>query len=93
MPHRTKSIAVLPFENLSEEKANAFFTEGVQDEILTDLAKIAELEGDQPHLASCSIRAALPRNLREIGAATRRRACGRRQRAARGQQACGSTRS
>ncbi len=30
-----KSIAVLPFENLSEEKANAFFAEGVQDEILT----------------------------------------------------------
>src|SRR5262249_48944486 len=35
-----KSIAVLPFENLSEEKANAYFTDGVQDEILTDLAKI-----------------------------------------------------
>src|SRR5205814_7377688 len=34
-----KSIAVLPFENLSEEKANAFFADGVQDEILTDLAK------------------------------------------------------
>ena len=39
-----KSIAVLPFENLSEEKANAFFTEGVQDEILTHLAKIADLK-------------------------------------------------
>src|SRR4029453_10663043 len=39
-----KSIAVLPFENRSEEKANAFFTDGVQDEILTDLAKIAELK-------------------------------------------------
>src|SRR5438132_3916984 len=38
-----KSIAVLPFENLSEEKANAFFTEGVQDEILTHLARIAAL--------------------------------------------------
>src|SRR6266404_5833466 len=36
-----KSIAVLPFENLSEEKANAFFTDGVQDEILTNLAQIA----------------------------------------------------
>src|SRR6266403_2543044 len=34
-----KSIAVLPFENLSEEKANAFFADGVQDEILTHLAK------------------------------------------------------
>ncbi len=38
-----KSIAVLPFENLSEEKANAFFADGVQDEILTDLSKIADL--------------------------------------------------
>src|SRR6266566_5205111 len=36
-----KSIAVLPFENLSEEKANAYFAEGIQDEILTRLSKIA----------------------------------------------------
>src|SRR5207247_2194756 len=36
-----KSIAVLPFENRSEDKANAYFTDGVQDEILTYLAKIA----------------------------------------------------
>jgi hypothetical protein len=39
-----KSIAVLPFENLSEDKANAFFADGVQDEILEDLAKIADLK-------------------------------------------------
>jgi adenylate cyclase len=39
-----KSIAVLPFENRSEEKANAFFAEGVQDEILTHLARIADLK-------------------------------------------------
>jgi TolB-like protein/class 3 adenylate cyclase len=39
-----KSVAVLPFENLSEEKANAFFADGVQDEILTDLSKIADLK-------------------------------------------------
>src|SRR5438552_147079 len=39
-----KSIAVLPFENLSEEKSNAYFADGVQDEILTDLAKIADLK-------------------------------------------------
>jgi TolB-like protein/Tfp pilus assembly protein PilF len=39
-----KSIAVLPFENLSEEKGNAFFAEGVQDEILTRLAKVADLK-------------------------------------------------
>ena len=40
----TKSIAVLPFENFSEDKAFAFFADGVQDEILTDLAKIADLK-------------------------------------------------
>ncbi|HEX5124551.1 MAG TPA: hypothetical protein VFV97_15010 [Rhodanobacteraceae bacterium] len=39
-----KSIAVLPFENLSEDKANAFFAEGIQDEILTRLAKIGALK-------------------------------------------------
>ena len=39
-----KSIAVLPFENLSEEKANAYFAEGIQEEILTRLAKIADLK-------------------------------------------------
>src|SRR4029077_2237645 len=38
-----KSIAVLPFESLSSDKENAYFTDGVQDEILTDLAKIADL--------------------------------------------------
>src|SRR5438477_9644782 len=39
-----KSIAVLPFENLSEDKANAYFTDGIQDEILTRLSKIADLK-------------------------------------------------
>ena len=39
-----KSIAVLPFENLSDDKENAYFTEGVGEEILTDLAKIADLK-------------------------------------------------
>src|SRR5262249_54589027 len=39
-----KSIAVLPFENLSEEKGNAYFAEGVQEEILTRLSKIADLK-------------------------------------------------
>jgi TolB-like protein/Flp pilus assembly protein TadD len=39
-----KSIAVLPFENLSSDKENAYFADGVQDEILTDLAKIADLK-------------------------------------------------
>jgi hypothetical protein len=39
-----KSIAVLPFANLSEEKGNAYFAEGIQDEILTRLAKVADLK-------------------------------------------------
>src|SRR5947207_256214 len=39
-----KSIAVLPFDSLSEEKSNAYFAEGVQDEILTRLAKVADLK-------------------------------------------------
>ncbi|PYL22215.1 MAG: hypothetical protein DMF37_12560 [Verrucomicrobia bacterium] len=39
-----KSIAVLPFENLSADPENAFFTDGMQDEILNDLAKIADLK-------------------------------------------------
>lgn len=43
-PAPDKSIAVLPFENLSEDEENAFFAGGVQDEILSDLAKIADLK-------------------------------------------------
>ena len=39
-----KSIAVLPFENLSDETANAYFADGIQDEILTRLSKIADLK-------------------------------------------------
>ncbi len=39
-----KSIAVLPFENLSEEQSNAYFADGIQDEILTRLSKIADLK-------------------------------------------------
>ena len=39
-----KSIAVLPFASLSEDKANAYFSDGIQDEILTRLSKIAELK-------------------------------------------------
>ncbi|MDQ3118514.1 MAG: FlgO family outer membrane protein [Verrucomicrobiota bacterium] len=39
-----KSIAVLPFQNLSKEEENAFFADGVQDEILTNLAKVADLK-------------------------------------------------
>jgi TolB-like protein len=44
LPVPAKSIAVLPFESLSEDKSNAYFTEGVQEEILTRLAKVADLK-------------------------------------------------
>src|SRR5438045_7685716 len=44
LPIAEKSIAVLPFENRSEDKANAYFAEGIQDEILTRLPKIADLK-------------------------------------------------
>src|SRR5207249_4231454 len=43
-PIPEKSIAVLPFENLSDEKENAYFTDGVQDEILTGLSRVADLK-------------------------------------------------
>jgi len=43
-PIPEKSIAVLPFENLSDEKSNAYFADGIQDEILTRLAKVADLK-------------------------------------------------
>src|SRR6266403_4062668 len=61
-----KSIAVLPFENLSAEKENAFFADGVQNEILTNLAKIADLKV----ISRTSVllyKAGNARNLREIG--------------------------
>jgi TolB-like protein len=44
LPQTMKSIAILPFENLSEEKANAYFAEGVQNEILTRLATVHDLK-------------------------------------------------
>jgi TolB-like protein/class 3 adenylate cyclase/Tfp pilus assembly protein PilF len=61
-----KSIAVLPFENLSEEKANAFFADGVQDEILTDLARIADLKVIS-RTSMMHYKSGVARNLREIG--------------------------
>jgi serine/threonine-protein kinase len=60
-----KSIAVLPFENLSEEKANAFFADGVQDEILTDLAKIADLKVIS-RVSVMQYKSGVPRNVRQI---------------------------
>src|SRR5437870_2937686 len=61
-----KSLAVLPFENLSEEKANAFFTEGVQDEILTNLSRIADLKVIS-RTSVMQYKTGAARNLREIG--------------------------
>jgi TolB-like protein/class 3 adenylate cyclase len=60
-----KSIAVLPFENLSDEKQNAYFTDGVQDEILTDLAKIADLKVIS-RTSVMQYKTGAQRNLREI---------------------------
>ncbi len=59
-----KSIAVLPFENLSDEKANAYFAEGVQDEILTRLAHVADLKVIS-RTSTAKYKSA-PDNLREI---------------------------
>ncbi|HEY5991692.1 MAG TPA: adenylate/guanylate cyclase domain-containing protein, partial [Candidatus Udaeobacter sp.] len=61
-----KSIAVLPFENLSEEKQNEYFTDGVQDEILTDLAKIADLKVIS-RTSVMQYKSGVARNLRKIG--------------------------
>ena len=61
-----KSIAVLPFENLSDDKANGFFTDGVQDEILTDLAKVADLRVIS-RTSVMQYRDNTARNLRDIG--------------------------
>ena len=61
-----KSIAVLPFENLSEEKQNEYFADGVQDEILTDLAKIADLKVIS-RTSVMQYKSGALRNLREIG--------------------------
>ena len=61
-----KSIAVLPFENLSSDKENAYFTDGVQDEILTDLARIADLKVIS-RTSVMQYKTGAQRNLREIG--------------------------
>src|SRR5436189_4490417 len=61
-----KSIAVLPFENLSDDKQNAYFADGVQDEILTDLSKIADLKVIS-RTSVMQYKTGAQRNLREIG--------------------------
>jgi TolB-like protein/Tfp pilus assembly protein PilF len=61
-----KSIAVLPFENLSSDKENAYFADGVQDEILTNLAKVADLKVIS-RTSVMQYKTGAARNLREIG--------------------------
>jgi TolB-like protein/Tfp pilus assembly protein PilF len=60
-----KSIAVLPFENRSEDKANAYFADGIQDEILTRLSKVKDLRVISR--TSTQQYKSAPENLREIG--------------------------
>ena len=64
-PIPEKSIAVLPFENLSDEKSNAYFAEGIQDEILTRLSKIAALKVISR--TSTQKYKSTPDDLREVG--------------------------
>ena len=66
VPMLEKSVAVLPFENLSAEKENAFFADGVQNEILSHLAKIADLKVVS-RTSVLPYSPSNPRNLREIG--------------------------
>jgi TolB-like protein/class 3 adenylate cyclase/Tfp pilus assembly protein PilF len=68
VPIPEKSIAVLPFENLSKEAENAYFADGVQDEILTALARVADLKVIS-RASTMQYKTGAPRNLREIGAA------------------------
>src|SRR6266545_4799271 len=65
-PIPEKSVAVLPFDNLSDEKQNAYFAAGVQDEIISDLARIAELKVISRTSANL-YKSGNPRNSREIG--------------------------
>src|SRR5207248_619004 len=62
-----KSIAVLPFDNLSEEKENAYFADGIQDDILTNLSKIGDLKVIS-RTSVMSYRGHAP-NVRDIGKA------------------------
>src|SRR5213079_1045014 len=60
-----KSIAVLPFDNLSDDKSNAYFAEGIQDEILTRLSRIAALKVISR--SSTQKYKSAPDNLRDVG--------------------------
>jgi TolB-like protein/Flp pilus assembly protein TadD len=67
-PKIDKSIAVLPFENLSDEKENAYFADGMQDDILTNLSKIGDLKVIS-RTSVMSYRGNATRNARDIGKA------------------------
>jgi TolB-like protein/Flp pilus assembly protein TadD len=67
-PKIGKSIAVLPFENLSDEKENAYFADGMQDDILTNLSKIGDLKVIS-RTSVMSYRGSGTRNARDIGKA------------------------
>ena len=78
-----KSIAILPFENFSDDKANAYFADGIQDDVLTNLAKISDLKV----ISRTSVMQyrGQQHNLREIGKALGRERDSRRQCAPDGQ--------
>lgn len=65
---REKSLAVLPFANLNEEKSDASFVDGVQEDILIDLSKVADLKVIS-RTSVMQYKPGVPRNLREIGRA------------------------
>jgi TolB-like protein/class 3 adenylate cyclase/Tfp pilus assembly protein PilF len=65
LPIAEKSIAVLPFENLSDNKENAYFAYGVQDEILAILAKVADLKVIS-RTSVMQYKSGVPRNLRDV---------------------------
>src|SRR5437762_790457 len=67
-PIPEKSIAILPFENLSGDKENAYFTDGVQDEILTGLAKVADLKVIS-RTSTMQYKVGAERNLRQVAKA------------------------
>ena len=69
-----KSIAVLPFQSLSDEKENAYFADGIQDDILTNLSKIGDLKVIS-RMSVMSYRGDAVRNAREIGKALALRRC------------------
>ena len=64
-----KSIAVLPFENLSDDKQNAFFADGIQDDLLTSLSKISGLKVISRTSVLQYRGGKTMRNLRDIGLA------------------------